>query len=124
MQANEVLHNGAKVAYGVAGSGPAVVLVHGFGEDGHIWQHQVQSLQKAFKVIVPHLPGSATSGLQHDMSMEGLADSVAGVITTAAAGGTLFYRCGFNQLLQGYDGQTRPHTCIKANNPAGTVCTR
>ncbi|MGV3657556.1 MAG: alpha/beta fold hydrolase [Chitinophagaceae bacterium] len=80
MQPKEILFNGKKLAYGVAGSGKVVVLVHGFGEDGSIWQQQVQSLQNSFKVIVPHLPGSGTSHLQADMSMEVMAESVKAVI--------------------------------------------
>ncbi len=80
MQPKEILFNGKKLAYGVAGSGKAVVLVHGFGEDGNIWQQQVPTLQNRFKIVVPHLPGSGTSDLQPDMSMEGLAKSVKAVV--------------------------------------------
>lgn len=80
MQLKTALHKGKKVAYGVAGKGPAVVLLHGFGEDGTVWQQQAKNLQNAFKVIVPHLPGSGPSELQDDMSMEGLADSVKTVL--------------------------------------------
>ena len=80
MQDKHILWNDRKLAYGVAGSGKAVVLVHGFGEDGSIWQQQVQALQNTFKVIVPYLPGSGASELQPDMSMEGLAQSVKAVL--------------------------------------------
>ena len=80
MQDKTILYNGSKLAYGVAGSGKAVVLVHGFGEDGSVWQHQVPTLQNKFKVIVPHLPGSGTSELQQDMSMEGMADSINAIL--------------------------------------------
>ena len=41
MQDKAIEYNGGRLAYSVAGSGKAVVLVHGFGEDGSIWQHQV-----------------------------------------------------------------------------------
>ena len=80
MQDKQILYNDRKLAYSVAGSGKAVVLVHGFGEDGSIWQQQVQALQNAFKVIVPQLPGSGASDLQQDMSMEGLAESVKAIL--------------------------------------------
>lgn len=80
MQDKQILYNNRQLAYSVAGSGKVVVLLHGFGEDGHIWQQQVETLQNAFKVIVPQLPGSGASQLQDDMSMEGLAKSVNAVL--------------------------------------------
>lgn len=80
MQAKQVAHQNKKVEYRIAGSGPAVLLLHGFGEDGSIWQHQVKMLQNTFTVIVPHLPGTGRSELQEDMRMESLAESVKSVL--------------------------------------------
>ena len=80
MQQKTITYKGKTVAYNIAGSGRVVVLVHGFGEDGAIWQQQVKALQNSFTVVVPHLPGSGASALQADMSMEGLADSVEAVV--------------------------------------------
>lgn len=37
------------------------MLVHGFGEDGTVWKHQVSSLRDHFKIIIPDLPGSGRS---------------------------------------------------------------
>jgi len=80
MHNKHIVFNGKALAYGVAGSGKAVVLVHGFGEDGSIWQQQVAALKNTFTVIVPHLPGSGSSELQANMSMEGLAESINAIL--------------------------------------------
>ncbi len=40
---------------------PVVVLIHGFAEDGNVWHHQINFLQKYFTVIIPDLPGSGRS---------------------------------------------------------------
>lgn len=76
----ETAYKGKKISYKVSGEGPAVVLLHGFGEDGNIWKEQVTFLEKEFTVIVPHLPGSGNSDLVEDMSMEGLAVSVYAIL--------------------------------------------
>jgi pimeloyl-ACP methyl ester carboxylesterase len=54
-------YNGTKIHYSIHGEGKTVVLVHGFGEDGTIWNHQIKFLKQHCKVIVPELPGSGHS---------------------------------------------------------------
>lgn len=76
MQENETTVNGKKLFYRTGGAGPAVVLLHGFGEDGTVWENQVGALQRDFRLIVPDLPGSGGSETIADMSMEGLAENV------------------------------------------------
>ncbi len=51
------------VKYSVSGSGNAVLFIHGFGEDGSIWQDIENKLVPANKVIVPDLPGTGSSEL-------------------------------------------------------------
>ena len=46
----------------IYGKGFPVVLLHGFGEDGSVWEEQATSLSKDYLVIVPDLPGSGHSG--------------------------------------------------------------
>jgi pimeloyl-ACP methyl ester carboxylesterase len=41
-----------------------------------VWQKQISFLESSFHVIVPHLPGSGSSELIEDMSMEGMAASI------------------------------------------------
>ena len=57
----ELLFQNKCIHYTACGSGPAVVLLHGFGEDSKIWQQQVTYLQNSFYVIAPDLPGSGNS---------------------------------------------------------------
>ena len=64
-----------KIFYRVEGNGAPVMLVHGFGEDGSIWKHQVEKLQNNFLLIVPDLPGSGQSELlDGDCTMEDYAE--------------------------------------------------
>ena len=64
--------------YRVEGTGrrTAVVLLHGFAEDGSIWDEQTTALKEQFLLIVPDLPGSGRSSLNADTSMEDLAEAV------------------------------------------------
>ncbi|MDB5252428.1 MAG: hypothetical protein JWP27_1597 [Flaviaesturariibacter sp.] len=75
-----LLHpDGVALGYRVSGTGPAIVLLHGFGEDGRVWTNQVDHFP-GWQLIVPDLPGSGVSGMKADMSMEGLAEAVAQIL--------------------------------------------
>lgn len=50
------------------------MFVHGFGEDGTVWQNQIDFFKDNFLLIIPDLPGSGQSEMVSDMSMEGLAE--------------------------------------------------
>jgi len=49
------------VFYRASGQGKTVMLVHGFCEDGNIWNDLIKKLEKNFRVIVPDIPGSGKS---------------------------------------------------------------
>lgn len=83
MQTKEFNYRGKKLVYRTAGSGPLVVLLHGFGEDGSIWKGQCQIFLR-HQLLVPDLPGSGSSEAVDDMSMEGLADAVKALINAEA----------------------------------------
>ena len=51
------------ISYRIIGAGNPVVLIHGFGEDSHIWDQQIIFLQTHCLLIVPDLPGSGKSTL-------------------------------------------------------------
>ncbi|MFJ9693258.1 alpha/beta fold hydrolase [Kitasatospora sp. NPDC101183] len=51
----------ADVAYGIEGSGPALVLVHGTGTGGDAWAAQVEALKDRFTVLTPDLSGSGAT---------------------------------------------------------------
>ena len=65
------------IFYRKEGKGNPVMLVHGFGEDGSIWKHQLEKLKNHFLVIVPDLPGSGQSELlDGDCTMEDYAEVI------------------------------------------------
>lgn len=57
---------GAKIHYRVTGYGTPVILLHGFAEDGSIWNKQVSFLQDKYHLIIPDLPGSGESEMIRD----------------------------------------------------------
>lgn len=69
-----------KIYYRIIGIGKPVILIHGFGEDGEIFNHQVEFLKNKFQLIVPDLPGSGQSAMIDDMSIEGMAEVIHAII--------------------------------------------
>jgi pimeloyl-ACP methyl ester carboxylesterase len=56
------------------GAGAPTILLHGFAEDGTVWDNQVDTLSTACRLIIPDLPGSGrSSALTSPISIEGLA---------------------------------------------------
>lgn len=78
--AKSFLYQNKKIVYRVAGTGNPVILVHGFGEDGTIWDLQAAYLKQNFKIIILDLPGSGDSELIDDMSIEGMAEVIHSII--------------------------------------------
>lgn len=52
---------GGAIAYSKAGSGPAVLLIHGLGGTRRTWRKVITSLARAHTVIAPDLPGHGLS---------------------------------------------------------------
>jgi pimeloyl-ACP methyl ester carboxylesterase len=71
---------GNNIHYRITGTGKPVVLVHGFGEDGKVWDQQVDHLRDEFQLLIPDLPGSGKSAMIGDMSMEGMAEMLKAII--------------------------------------------
>jgi pimeloyl-ACP methyl ester carboxylesterase len=69
-----ILYHQKKIFCRIIGSGDPVMLVHGFGEDGNVWDKQVEHLKNKYHLIVPDLPGSGRSEMIDDMSMDGMAE--------------------------------------------------
>jgi pimeloyl-ACP methyl ester carboxylesterase len=76
----ELLYQNKKILYRITGAGKPVMLIHGFGEDGNIWDNQSEYLKDKFKLIIPDLPGSGQSEMIDDMSMEGMAEVIHAII--------------------------------------------
>jgi pimeloyl-ACP methyl ester carboxylesterase len=76
-----ILLNGVPVYYRMEGKGQPVVLVHGFSEDGTVWENQVAALKDKCQLIIPDLPGSGRSAINDaQWSMEYFADCIRQVI--------------------------------------------
>jgi pimeloyl-ACP methyl ester carboxylesterase len=58
-----IIYQTSKIFYRIIGIGKPVVLLHGFGEDGTIWQNQINFLKNHFQLIIPDLPGSGHSAV-------------------------------------------------------------
>ncbi len=66
----------------MAGEGKPVLLLHGFGEDGEIWNNQAEYLKNTFRLIIPDLPGSGESEIVsgNTVSMIDYADVVKAIL--------------------------------------------
>ena len=73
-------YQNSNIFYRIAGSGKPVVLLHGFGEDGNIWQNQIDFLNPHYCLIIPDLPGSGKSEMIADMSIEGMGECIKAII--------------------------------------------
>ena len=66
-----ILYQRKKIFYRSIGTGDPVMFVHGFGEDGNVWDKQVDRLKNKYHLIVPDLPGSGKSEMINDMARDG-----------------------------------------------------
>ncbi|HEY9102243.1 alpha/beta fold hydrolase, partial [Chitinimonas sp.] len=57
---------GATLHVRVGGQGPAVVLIHGFGDTGDMWSPLAAELAKTHTVVVPDLRGMGLSSRPAD----------------------------------------------------------
>lgn len=71
--------------YEEAGSGPAIVLVHGFPLDHRIWLDQIAQLSSRFRVIAPDLKGFGRSTSSEAFTMDSMADDLAAFIAAVHA---------------------------------------
>jgi len=78
----EVAANGATIHVRSGGSGPAVVLLHGYGETGDMWAPLAVELARDHTVIVPDLRGLGLSSKPPGgFDKKTQAEDVAGVMT-------------------------------------------
>src|SRR2546429_6966576 len=61
LELRELSIHGHRVAYREAGSGPAVVLIHGITSDSLTWRRVLPYLARRFTVIAPDLAGHGGS---------------------------------------------------------------
>ena len=78
------------VFYRKEGKGKPVILLHGFGENGNIWDAQVEALKENNLLIIPDLPGSGNSEmLDGTVFIEDYAE-----VVRALADEAIFSGCG------------------------------
>jgi pimeloyl-ACP methyl ester carboxylesterase/heme-degrading monooxygenase HmoA len=68
--------NAQKIHFLRAGTGPALVLVHGYPESSLTWRRIMPELAKKFIVIAPDTRGTGQSSLADGFSLEDLADDI------------------------------------------------
>ena len=61
VRTQEVQTNGATIHVRVGGQGPAVVMLHGFGDTGDMWAPLASALMRDHTVVVPDLRGMGLS---------------------------------------------------------------
>jgi pimeloyl-ACP methyl ester carboxylesterase len=67
------------------GTGPTVVLLHGFGEDGKAWDEVLPYFKGPYRLLIPDIPGSGRSPIHLDRSsipsIDALADSLMALVS-------------------------------------------
>jgi pimeloyl-ACP methyl ester carboxylesterase len=77
-----VVIHGHRRAYVMAGSGPALLLLHGLGCDHHTWDPVLKRLSRHFTVIAPDLLGHGASDKPRgDYSVAGYANGMRDLLT-------------------------------------------
>lgn len=92
------LPNGLELAYEEAGSGTALLLVHGFPHDHRLWEGQLTGLSTHARCLAPDLRGFGGSTVRGPYSMDRYADDLAEFL--AALGIPRAVVCGLS--LGGY----------------------
>ena len=104
MQSEFIQYKNSKIHYQIEGSGSPLVLIHGFGEDGNIWKHQVAFLKNDYLLIIPDLPGSGESEILDENTFEisqGM-ETYAGVIKIILDNENIFYCTMIGHSMGGY----------------------
>lgn len=78
----EILHKGTTVFYEDEGKGAALVLLHGFLENGTIWKDVKSFFTDKYRVVIIDLPGHGKTGCYgYVHTMEMMAETVEAVLT-------------------------------------------
>jgi len=63
MTTNQFIYEGSNLFYRKSGTGLSVLLLHGFGEDGSVFESIIDELKQHATLLIPDLPGSGKSEL-------------------------------------------------------------
>jgi pimeloyl-ACP methyl ester carboxylesterase len=87
LEASEVAAPSGPMTVWEGGSGPAMVLLHGAGDQAGAWARVMGPLVERYRVVVPDLPGHWKSEPRAGpISVEQLVDGLAAVMDTRCAG--------------------------------------
>jgi pimeloyl-ACP methyl ester carboxylesterase len=86
LEARHETIDGRRLRYVRAGSGPAVVLVHGFGSSLYTWKDVVPALAAGHDVVALDLPGFGESDQPADLSFEDFPRAVLGLMDRLGIG--------------------------------------
>ena len=76
--------NGLRIEYQRRGSGPPLVLLHGFTQDSRVWRPQLEDLSSTFTVIAWDAPGAGQSSDPPEaFGMAEWSDCLAGLLDAA-----------------------------------------
>lgn len=72
------------IAYQIYGQGHCLVFLHGFGEDGSIWENQINYFKERYQIIIPDLRGTGESDSikEESISIESMAEDVKKILDT------------------------------------------
>jgi pimeloyl-ACP methyl ester carboxylesterase len=79
-----ITYQSSKIFYKTEGKGEPVIFIHGFAEDGRIWNNQIEFLKNYFLLIIPDLPGSGKSINNKEknlLTIEYFADCIKEILT-------------------------------------------
>jgi pimeloyl-ACP methyl ester carboxylesterase len=68
--------NGIEIEYDVTGTGPAVLLSHGYGEGGHMWRGQQAALGQRYRLITWDMRGHGGTDAGRDPAQYSLDTTV------------------------------------------------
>lgn len=89
-----VLSNGIRFHVVRQGSGPLILLLHGFPENHYAWRHQLHGLSKNYTVAAPDLRGYGLTEKTGPFDIKTLSTDIVGIIR----------QLGFNKaILVGHD---------------------
>lgn len=81
MQTSKVIEiNSHKFYYSLQGEGKCLILIHGYGAAGYIWNSIIPLIDKQWCVLIPELPGSGISDVQPNASIEDFADMLHAIL--------------------------------------------
>jgi pimeloyl-ACP methyl ester carboxylesterase len=89
-------HDGARIAYREAGTGPPLALLHSKGLSHREWEPLVEELSHRYRLVLPDLPlhGDSEDRPRHPYTLAWTAEVLAGFLRDA---------CGSRPLVGGHD---------------------